>query len=100
MQRFGEKIKELRSKKKLLQRHIAARLDIDTAMLSKIERGERKAKRTQVLILADIFQVNEEELLSLWLASKVFDVVKDEDVAVEALKKAELNVKHLKNSKK
>ena len=48
---FGQRIKELRENKKLLQRHLAASLEIDTPMFSKIERGERKAKREQVLKL-------------------------------------------------
>ena len=42
---FGERIKELRESQGLLQRQLAAKLEIDTPMFSKIERGERKAKR-------------------------------------------------------
>jgi len=42
---FGERIKELRESKDLLQRQLAATLEIDTPMFSKIERGERRAKR-------------------------------------------------------
>lgn len=47
---FGERIRELRESQGLLQRQLAANLEIDTPMFSKIERGERKAKREQVLI--------------------------------------------------
>lgn len=43
MNMFGYRVKELREQKFLLQRHIAAELDVDTPMLSKIERGEHKA---------------------------------------------------------
>ena len=39
---FGEHIKQLREQNQLLQRQLANALDMDTAMLSKIERGERK----------------------------------------------------------
>lgn len=90
---FGNKIKELRESKKLLQRHIASILEIDTPMLSKIERGERKAKKEQVLKLAETFKVDSEELLTLWLADQVYNVVKEEAVAYNALKTATKNIK-------
>lgn len=37
---FGNKIKELRDEQGLLQRQLAAFLEIDTPMFSKIERGD------------------------------------------------------------
>lgn len=46
---FGNKIKELREEQGLLQRQLAAFLEIDTPMFSKIERGDRIAKREQVI---------------------------------------------------
>ena len=45
---FGERIKVLCESKDLLQRQLAASLEIDTPMYSKLERGERRAKREQV----------------------------------------------------
>jgi len=48
---FGERIKELRESKDLLQRQLAATLEIDTPMFSKIERDERRAKREQVVAI-------------------------------------------------
>lgn len=86
---FGERIKELRESHGLLQRQLAANLEIDTPMFSKIERGDRRAKREQVLLLAKLLEVNEDELLTLWLADQVYDLVKDEDVASNALRVAE-----------
>lgn len=47
---FANKLKELREEKQLLQRQLASALEIDTPMYSRIERGERKAKREQVII--------------------------------------------------
>jgi len=46
-----------------------------------------------VLLLAELYKVDKEELLSLWLAEKVYHLVKDEDVALKSLKTAEKNVK-------
>ncbi len=76
---FGKKIKELREERGLLQRHLCAALEIDIPMYSKIERGERKAKRSQIPIMAKLFEVDEKELLTIWLADKVLDIVADED---------------------
>lgn len=44
-------------------------------MFSKIERGDRRAKRRHVVILAQQLNVSEEELLSLWLADKIIDAI-------------------------
>ena len=51
---FGKKIKELREEHGMVQRKLAAALDIDTPMYSKIERGERKAKRSHIPIMAKL----------------------------------------------
>lgn len=42
---FENKIRKLRDEQGVLQRHLAALLEIDTPMFSKIERGDRRAKR-------------------------------------------------------
>ena len=49
---LGNKIMELRDKHEVLQRQLAAFLEIDTPMFSKIDRGDRRAKRSQVILLA------------------------------------------------
>ena len=82
---LGKRIKELREEKQLLQRQLAASLEIDTPMYSKIERGERSAKREQVLKLAELLATDKEELLTLWLAGQVYEVVKDDENASKAL---------------
>jgi transcriptional regulator with XRE-family HTH domain len=90
---FGVKIRELRESQGLLQRQLAASLEIDTPMFSKIERGERKAKREQVEQLASLLHANKSDLLRLWLADQVMDLIKDEPQASKAL---ELALKELK----
>ena len=97
---FGERIKQLREEKGLLQRHVAASLDMDTPMFSKIERGERKAKREQVLGLAKLLMVPSEELLALWLAGKVYDMVKNEEVALIALSVTKDEIKKIAKKSK
>ena len=75
---FANKIRELRESKQMLQRHISAALDMDNAMYCKIERGDRRAKREQIPIIAEILQANHEELLTLWLADQVAEVVEND----------------------
>ena len=91
---FGRKIKELREERGLVQRQLSAALEIDTLMYSKIERGERKAKRSQIPIMAQMFEVDEKELLTIWLADKVLDTVEgEEDVSHDALVYAQKEMK-------
>lgn len=90
---FGNKIRQLREQQNLLLRQVAPLLEIDTPLLSKIERGERTAKKEMVNKLADILKADKEELLTLWLADQVYDVVKDEDVANEAIKNVSKKIK-------
>ena len=56
---FGNKIRSLRDEQGVLQRQLAALLEIDTPMFSKIERGDRRAKRQQVIKLAEYLHQDE-----------------------------------------
>ena len=62
---FGNRIRELRDKQGVLQRQLAALLEIDTPMFSKIERGDRRAKREQVIKLAEYLHQDVKEMLKL-----------------------------------
>ncbi|NCI46734.1 helix-turn-helix domain-containing protein [Sediminibacterium soli] len=90
---FSDKIRSLREEKGLLQRHLAAELQIDTPMFSKIERGERRAKRGQVLQLAKLLEVKEDELMPLWLSDQILDIIKNERFGLASLKIAEKKLK-------
>ncbi len=92
---LGNKIKELREEHDVLQRQLAALLEIDTPMFSKIERGDRYAKRTQVIQLAEYFKIDKNELLTLWLADKILDVVENENelkLAAMAMAQSEMMI--------
>ena len=75
---FADKIKELREKKQMVQRQFAAALEMDTPMYSKIERGDRRAKREQITIIAQLLQTDENTLVTLWLADKIISAIGDE----------------------
>lgn len=90
---FANKIRQLREDQQLLQRQLAAALEIDTPMYSKLERGDRPAKRTQVVALAKLLSIDETELLSLWLADKVTEILDNEkELAENVLKIAKENI--------
>ena len=93
---LGNKIRSLRDEQRILQRQVAAYLEIDTPMFSKIERGNRRAKRSQVIQMATYFNVDEKEMLVLWLADKILSDLEGEDelrlTAIEAAKSELMDV--------
>lgn len=89
MESLGDIIRKLRESKELPLRTVAAFLDIDQAILSKIERGHRKPTREQVVKLAEYFKVKENDLLVAWLSDKLVYEVEYEDLALKALQVAE-----------
>lgn len=85
MNYLGKKLRELRESQGLLLRQVAAQIDVDTAFLSKMERGDRKPQREHVSKLAKLLKTDEDELIVLWLADRLKEVVEDEPLADKAL---------------
>ena len=97
MENLGEIIKKTRNEKKLPLRTVAAFLDIDQAILSKIERGQRTATRKQVVNLAAYFKLNENDLLVAWLSDKLVNELANEEVGQRALIAAEQKISYQTN---
>lgn len=95
MESFGDTVRRLREERELPLRTVAAFLDIDQAILSKIERGHRKPTREQVVKLAGYFKVKENDLLVAWLSDKLVYELEDEEVALKALQVAEEKVAYV-----
>ena len=98
MKEFGKIIRELREKKGYPLRKVAAFLDIDQAILSKVERGQRKISKEQVVKLAEFFHYDEKKLLIAYLSDRIVYEVKNEDYASEAIKAAEEKIGYLVNT--
>ena len=96
---LGEKLRELREAKNLPLRKISAILDVDVAILSKMERGERRLTKNIIMQLAEIYHYNSEELLILYLCEKILFEIKGEDLGEKALDVANKRVKILKENK-
>lgn len=93
---LGLRLKELREAKGLLQREIAAKLEVDTAYISKVENDEKRLSKAHISILSKLLGVTERELINLWLADKVMSVIEKDEYAEQAIL---LVQKHLKKNK-
>ncbi|MDR1792399.1 MAG: helix-turn-helix domain-containing protein, partial [Bacteroidales bacterium] len=65
---FTERIRQFSEQQQLSQRKVVAALDIDTASYCKIEKGDRKARKEYLPIIAEFLKADYEELLKFWLA--------------------------------
>lgn len=98
---FGETVKKLRKTRKLTLREVAEELGIDTSMLGKIEKNNRKPTRQLIKKFAWFFDVSYKELTIVFLSDTVaYKILNEEEVAQEILKVAERKVKYLKDQKK
>ena len=93
MNYLGNKIRELRESNGFLLRQVAAHIEVDTALVSKLERGERKAHKEQVTRIAEFLEVEEKDLMLLWLADRIADSIEGEILGMDALKYVEREFK-------
>lgn len=98
MQTFGGTIRKLRTEKELPLRKVAAMLDIDQSLLSKIERNEKKANKELVVQFAKIFEVDENTLLIQFYSDKVVYDLVEENLAKEILHVAEQKIDYIRNT--
>jgi len=95
VKQVGEIIRNKREEKGWLLRHLASELDIDQGLLSKIERGERKATKEQINKFADVLGIEKEELMLQYLSENIaYDIVEEKN-ALDVLHVAEDKVEYL-----
>ena len=82
---LGEHIRTLRKKQGLPLRKLAAKLDIDTSTLSKIERNERPISIEMVKVLSEELKVDYKELQIEIIKFKVLKDFKSQIYLKEAL---------------
>lgn len=85
MNSFGEYLRNKREKSGLPLRKVAAELDIDTSILSKIERNERIATKEMLPILAETLDVNDKEMQIEFLRSIIINEFGDMEFFAEGL---------------
>lgn len=97
MDSLGSRLRKLREERLLTLKKMADILQIDQAILCKIEKGQRKASREQVVRLAQFFNVKEQMLLTEWLSDKLAYELENEPGALKALQLAEEKFKYNKS---
>ncbi len=68
---FGSYLKYIREQKKIPQRKVAHRLDIDTSTLSKMELGERQINVSMIEGLAEALGLDYKELQIKFISEKI-----------------------------
>jgi len=91
---FGQKIRELREKSNMLQRELASKLEIGDGFLSKVENNQKTLKREHLIKISKLFNYSISELEALWIGTKLYEMVKDEEEGLNALKVAEQEMKY------
>ena len=86
MNSFGEYLRNRREELGLPLRKVAAELDIDTSLLSKIERSERVATKEMLPTLAKTLEVQEKEIQIEFIQSIVLSELGDLEFLADGLK--------------
>ena len=98
METFGNIIKNKRESKGLLLRQVASALEIDQAIVSKFERGDRKPSKQQVEKFANFYDMDKNKLMISWLSDQIANSIFDEENIREVLKVAEEKANYLKKN--
>jgi len=86
---FAQILKEKRLENNLKLKEISLALNIDVAIVSKLERGDRKPTKKQAFAFIEYYSLNKKETLILWLSEKILEEIDNQDYALEALYFAE-----------
>lgn len=86
---FGEYIRLLRNKKKMTLTQLAAKLNLDSANLSKIENGKRDFDEKRLTKLAEIFKLNLTELRNEYVTDQIGKHIYETNCTKQLLQVAE-----------
>ena len=97
---FGEHIRFLRNKKELTLTQLAAKLDLDSANLSKIENGKRDFDKKRLQKLATIFKINLTELRNEYITDQIGKQIYETNCTKQLLQVAEEKAEYRRTLKK
>ncbi|MEE9429795.1 MAG: helix-turn-helix transcriptional regulator [Melioribacteraceae bacterium] len=86
MKSFGEYLRRIREEKQLPLRKVAAALDIDTSILSKIERNERRATIEMLPVFCKVFEKSQKEMQTEYIKSLIISELGDLEYIKNGLK--------------
>lgn len=93
---FGEYIKQLRTEKGLTLTQLGAKLNLDSANLSKIENGKREFDEKRLTQLAKVFNLDLQELKTEFFSDLFAKKLYTSSSSTDALILAEKKVKYLR----
>ena len=96
---FGEYLKRLRTEYELTLTQLAAKLDLDSANLSKIENNKREFDEKRLELLAGIFNLDLEQLRTEYFSDLIAKKIYENNCNRETLILAEQKVEYLKSIK-
>ncbi len=82
---LGQRLRSIRTKMKLTLHQVSKEVDVDSPMLSKIERGERLPTIEQLQRLCKFFKISEADLKVLHTAEKIIKEYGANDTTYEAV---------------
>ncbi|WP_185116161.1 helix-turn-helix domain-containing protein [Chryseobacterium hispalense] len=94
---FGEYIKRLRTEKELTLTQLAAKLDLDSANLSKIENNKRVFDEKRLGLLANIFNLDLAQLRTEFFSDIIAKKIYENNCDSATLILAEQKVEYLKS---
>ena len=94
---FGEYIKRLRTENELTLTQLAAKLDLDSANLSKIENNKREFDEKRLVLLANVFNLDLTQLRTEFFSDIIAKKIYANNCDRETLILAEQKVEYLKS---
>lgn len=96
---FGQYIRSLRKENNLTLTQLAAKLELDSANLSKIENGKRNFDEKKIDLLCSIFRLDKKQIEKELVSEKIVKSVYNYNASEEILMLAESKLKYYKASK-
>lgn len=93
---FGEFVRQLRNDAGLTLTQLGAKLDLDSANLSKIENGKRDFDVKRLKLLASVFDLDIEELKLEFISQLIANEIYENSCSLDVLKLAEQKVNYLR----
>jgi len=94
---FGEYIRILRTSKGLTLTQLAAKLDMDSANLSKVENNKREFDEKRIIKLAKIFEINVQELRDEYYSEKFAKKIYENNCSDNVIFLAKQKIEYIKS---
>ena len=94
---FGEYIKRLRTENGLTLTQLAAKLDLDSANLSKIENNKREFDEKRLELLSNVFNLDMTQLRTEFFSDIIAKKIYENNCDIDTLILAEQKVEYLKS---